>query len=84
MNHVTEPAFTSAQLTQAYREQQRSIDELERKLNVMTTLLDDLKRADDEHNAQTLLIKDPNWQLDEESDHFATIKRLCWCCFCCQ
>lgn len=68
MDNVTEPAFTCIQLTRRYHEQQLTIDELERKLIVVTTLLDDLKRADDEHSAQTLLIKDPNWALDEDSD----------------
>lgn len=66
-----------------YGEHQRVIDELERKLNIVTTLLDDVIQVERAHEAQTLLLKG-DLELDEggdgDDDGRHRPKRFC-CCF---
>ena len=69
-------------------EQQRTIDDMARKLNIVTTMLDDLVQVDRAHEAQTLLIKNGSGgtlELDEgdDGDGISSSTRH-FCCFFCQ
>jgi hypothetical protein len=64
-------------------EQQRAIDELERKLSIVTTLLDDVIQVERAHEAQTLLLKNGvSLELDEgDSDDEGGRRLKHFCCF---